>query len=61
MRGRVVVLAAALLLAGCARPAAVPAVDQTVLPAAVESLPAATPEPVVEQVVSAQPLSLIHI
>ena len=56
MRGRVVVLAAALLLTGCARPAAVPAVDQTVLPAAVDELPAATPEPVVEQVVSEQPL-----
>lgn len=52
----VVVLAAALLLAGCARPAAVPAVDETVLPAAVDELPAATPEPVVEQVVAAQPL-----
>ena len=48
MSRRVVVLAAALLLAACARPAAVPAVDQTVLPPAVESLPAAAPEPVVE-------------
>lgn len=56
MSRRVVVLAAALLLAACARPAAIPAVDQTVLPPAVESLPAATPEPVVEQVVAAQPL-----
>ena len=56
MSRRVVVLAAALLLAACARPAAVPAVDETVLPPAVESLPAATPEPVVEAVVAAQPL-----
>lgn len=56
MSRRVVVLAAALLLGACARPAAVPAVDQTVLPAAVESLPAAAPEPVVEAVVAAQPL-----
>ena len=56
MSARVVVLAAALLLGACARPAAVPAVDQTVLPAAVESLPAAAPEPVVEAVVAAQPL-----
>lgn len=56
MKARVVALTAALLLAACARPAAIPAVDQTVLPPAVESLPAATPEPVVEQVVAAQPL-----
>lgn len=56
MKARVVALTAALLLAACARPAAIPAVDQTTLPPAVESLPAATPEPVVEQVVAAQPL-----
>ena len=56
MKARVVALTAALLLAACARPAAIPAVDQTVLPPAVESLPAATPEQVVEQVVAAQPL-----
>lgn len=57
MSARVVVLTAALLLsAACARPAAVPPVDQTTLPAAVDSLPAATPDPVVEQVVAAQPL-----
>lgn len=56
MSRRVVVLAAALLLAACGPPAAVPAVDETVLPPTVESLPAATPEPVVEQVVAAQPL-----
>lgn len=52
----VVILAAALALGGCSRPAAVPQVDETVLPAAVENLPAATPEPVVEQVVADQPL-----
>ena len=56
MSRRVVVLAAALLLAACGPPAAVPAVDRTVLPPAVESLPAAAPEPVVEQAVAAQPL-----
>ena len=56
MSRRVVVLAAALLLAACARPAAVPAVDETVLPPAVENLPAAAPIPVEEAVVSAQPL-----
>ena len=56
MSRRVVVLAAALLLGACARPAAVPAVDQTVLPPTVESLPVATPEPVVEAAVAAQPL-----
>lgn len=56
MSRRVVVLAAALLLAACTRPAAVPAVDETVLPPAVENLPAAAPIPVEEAVVSAQPL-----
>lgn len=53
---RVAIIFAALLLGACARPAEVPAVDQTTLPAAVAELPAATPEPVVEQVVSEQPL-----
>lgn len=56
MIGRTLALTAVLTLVGCSRPAAVPAVGETVLPAAVESLPAATPEPVVEQVVAAQPL-----
>ena len=55
MSRRVVVLAAALLLAACARPAAVPAVDETVA-GVPDSLPAATPTPVVEAVVSGQPL-----
>lgn len=49
-------LAAALLLAACTRPAAVPAVDETVLPPAVGNLPAAAPIPIEEAVVSAQPL-----
>ena len=55
MSRRVVVLAAALLLAACARPAAVPAVDQTVA-GVPDSMPAATPLPVEEAVVAAQPL-----
>lgn len=49
-----VVLLVLLVLAGCARPA-VPAVDETVS-GVPDALPAATPEPVVEAVVSAQPL-----
>ena len=56
MIGRTLAIAAVLTLVGCSRPAAVPAVDETVLPAAVESLPAATPTPVVEAAVSGQPL-----
>lgn len=52
----VVILAAALALVGCSRPAAVPQVDETVLPPALDSLPAATPKTVVEQVVADQPL-----
>lgn len=56
MIGRTLALAAVLTLVGCSRPAAAPAVDETVLPAAVESLPAAAPTPVVEAVVSGQPL-----
>lgn len=56
MKAWVVALAAALLLAACDRPAAVPPVDQTVLPPAVASLPAAAPTPLVEAVVSDQPL-----
>lgn len=55
MSRRVVVLAAALLLAACARPAAIPAVDQTVA-GVPDSMPAATPLPVEEAVVAAQPL-----
>ncbi|MGH8074275.1 MAG: hypothetical protein ACREO4_09395 [Lysobacter sp.] len=51
----VALLAAALLLVGCARPAAVPAVDETVA-GVPDSLPAATPIPVEEAVVSEQPL-----
>ena len=50
-----VVLAAALLLGACTRPAAVPAVGETA-PGIPDELPVATPEPVVEQVVAAQPL-----
>lgn len=46
----------ALLLAACSQPPEIPAVDKSTLPAAVNELPASTPEPVVEQVVSAQPL-----
>lgn len=50
------ILVAAVLLAGCARPAAIPAVDSTVLPGAIEKLPATAPEPIVEAVVASQPL-----
>ena len=55
MKLRAALLVAAVLLVGCARPAALPAVDQTVagMP---DSLPAATPIPVEEAVVAAQPL-----
>lgn len=52
----VVLLAAALTLAGCSRPEAVPKVDETVLPAAVNELPPTAPDPLVEQVIEAQPL-----
>ena len=55
MSARVVVLAAALLLGACARPAAVPPVDQTAA-SAPDALPAATPIPVEEAAVAAQPL-----
>lgn len=56
MKARAAIFATLLLLGACARPPEVPAVDQTTLPAAVAELPASTPEPVVEQVVAAQPL-----
>lgn len=55
MIGRALVLAAVLALVGCSRPAAVPAVDETV-PGVSDELPVATPTPVVEAVVSGQPL-----
>lgn len=55
MTGRALALVAVLLLAGCARPAAVPAVDETV-PGVPDELPVSTPTPVVEAVVSGQPL-----
>lgn len=55
MSRRVVVLAAALLLGACARPAAVPAVDETVA-GVPDSLPVTAPQVAVEAVVAAQPL-----
>lgn len=55
MTGRTLALAAVLTLVGCSRPAAVPAVDETA-PGVPDGLPVATPTPVVEAVVSGQPL-----
>lgn len=55
MSRRVVVLAAALLLAACARPAAVPAVDDTAA-GAPAPLPVNAPQSVVQAVVADQPL-----
>lgn len=55
MTRRAWALIVVLLLAGCSRPAAVPAVDQTVA-GVPDSMPAATPIPVEEAVVAAQPL-----
>lgn len=55
MIGRTLALAAVLALVGCSRPAAVPAVDETA-PGVPDELPVATPAPVVEAVVSDQPL-----
>lgn len=55
IRARWLALAAVLLLAGCARPAAMPAVDETV-PGVPDSLPATAPIPLEEAVVAGQPL-----
>lgn len=56
MNARTLALAVVLLLSACAQRVEVPAVDETTLPPAVNQLPASTPDPVVEQVVAAQPL-----
>ena len=52
---RAAILLAAFLLAGCPQKVVVPAVDQTVA-GVPDSMPAATPTPVEEAVVAAQPL-----
>ena len=58
MTCRAVVLAAVLALAACARPAAVPSVDETVS-GAPGSLPATAPIPAEQSAVADQPLPLV--